>query len=78
MRKALLTLAVALTFALSAAACDDGETNTSTNQSCSSAHLCVNGACNCGQDGSGQACTNPDDTTSDDADNCTNRCEVCE
>ena len=43
--------------------------STTAGQNCTSSHLCVNGACNCGTDGKGMSCT--DDTK------CVAECQVC-
>lgn len=69
---ALLTVALGLGVAsLSGAACGNGTTtgDTTSGQSCSSSHVCINGACNCGSDGKGNSCT--DDTK------CEAECKVC-
>lgn len=73
---ALLTVALGLgVSSLLGAACGNGSTSggttggTTGGQSCTSAHVCVNGACNCGSDGSGSSCT--DDTK------CDSECQVC-
>jgi len=69
---ALLTVALGLgVTSLFGAACGNGSTSGSTTggQTCTSAHVCINGACNCGSDGKGSSCT-------DDA-KCDAECNVC-
>jgi hypothetical protein len=47
---------------------DDGG-DTTSGQTCTSSHVCVNDVCNCGDDGKGMSCT--DDTK------CESECRVC-
>ncbi len=50
----------------------DGATtggSTTSGQSCFSAHVCINGSCNCGKDGKGSSCT--------DNTKCEAECKVC-
>ncbi|MEM9691877.1 MAG: hypothetical protein AAGA56_04995 [Myxococcota bacterium] len=51
-------------------------TTTSSEMNCSSAFACINGACGCGADGSGEMCDNPEDMPGPN--DCDTVCEVCE
>jgi hypothetical protein len=51
--------------------CDTGEECSSTTTE----WTCDGDLCTC--DDGGDSCTHPDDTDTDDADNCDNLCEVC-
>jgi hypothetical protein len=84
-RRPLLRLAAfgSLIFTMTFIACggeDDGGTSSSGKSSssqCDSTHSCLNGACECTTSGKeGTACCDPNDCGSD-ADNCTDKCEVC-
>jgi hypothetical protein len=74
------TLALALTtvalFLASLAGCGDssggaggGSSSGTGSQTCTSAHLCVNGSCHCGSDGKGSSCT--------DDQKCESECQMC-
>ena len=50
---------------------------TSGGGNCENSHLCVNGACECTNDGvDGNACADPDDTSASAADQCPQKCRV--
>jgi hypothetical protein len=42
---------------------------------CTTDYSCENGVCSCAD---GSSCTDPEETSADDAYNCDNACEVCE
>ncbi len=72
---AYAVLGIGLTFG-ALAGCGDSSSgsggsssSTTSGSNCTSAHVCVNGACNCGSDGKGQSCT--DDTK------CVTECRTC-
>lgn len=78
MKKAILAVSITLGiggFALigcgdSGSGAGGNNGGTTSGQNCTSAHVCVNGVCNCGSDGKGASCT--DDTK------CESECQVCQ
>jgi hypothetical protein len=54
---------------------NNNNNNNTTTETCSTDYSCFNGYCECVDD---TECTDPEETTNSDPDNCDNLCRVCE
>jgi hypothetical protein len=78
MTRRFLTLLCTCIAILALAGCPTAGTGDDDDAGCSSSTTewtCENGACSCDDDMA--SCTDPDETTADDADNCDNACYEC-